>query len=165
MSAAVASGGPSVSEYTRVRDKIEASRKTTFRCETPYTQAPKGFSRATCPACGLTSCACGVPARPFRKITHRSGVVAGSRSPKMLPIRARIRVVPSNTVSRANRPDCNLARTVSGSGPRRIDRSEEHTSELQSRRDLVCRLLLEKKKQKRIVKDDEAKREINTISL
>src|SRR5438874_8066353 len=47
-----------------------------------------------------------------------------------------------------------------GSGPNRIslvdqiidfrpaglDRSEEHTSELQSRRDLVCRLLLEKKK-------------------
>src|SRR5690349_23977317 len=28
-------------------------------------------------------------------------------------------------------------------------RSEEHTSELQSRRDLVCRLLLEKKKNKR----------------
>src|SRR5215469_4654528 len=31
--------------------------------------------------------------------------------------------------------------------PRR-ERSEEHTSELQSRRDLVCRLLLEKKKKK-----------------
>src|SRR5690349_23205039 len=29
---------------------------------------------------------------------------------------------------------------------RRGGRSEEHTSELQSRRDLVCRLLLEKKK-------------------
>src|SRR6266496_3912455 len=29
-------------------------------------------------------------------------------------------------------------------------RSEEHTSELQSRRDLVCRLLLEKKKEKKI---------------
>src|SRR5438874_13758132 len=29
------------------------------------------------------------------------------------------------------------------------DRSEEHTSELQSRRDLVCRLLLEKKKKKK----------------
>src|SRR5690349_22876934 len=28
-------------------------------------------------------------------------------------------------------------------------RSEEHTSELQSRRDLVCRLLLEKKKNKK----------------
>src|SRR5699024_5895428 len=31
-----------------------------------------------------------------------------------------------------------------------VDRSEEHTSELQSRFDLVCRLLLEKKKKKRI---------------
>src|SRR5207249_12087689 len=30
---------------------------------------------------------------------------------------------------------------------RRGDRSEEHTSELQSRFDLVCRLLLEKKKE------------------
>src|SRR5690349_23410455 len=29
------------------------------------------------------------------------------------------------------------------------ERSEEHTSELQSRRDLVCRLLLEKKKRHR----------------
>src|SRR5690349_23085499 len=32
--------------------------------------------------------------------------------------------------------------------PSRRARSEEHTSELQSRRDLVCRLLLEKKKVK-----------------
>src|SRR5699024_11460218 len=31
-------------------------------------------------------------------------------------------------------------------GPPMSDRSEEHTSELQSRFDLVCRLLLEKKK-------------------
>src|SRR5690349_24219052 len=30
-----------------------------------------------------------------------------------------------------------------------VKRSEEHTSELQSRRDLVCRLLLEKKKEHR----------------
>src|SRR5690606_42010517 len=43
-----------------------------------------------------------------------------------------------------------------GSGPRsrplairRSTRSEEHTSELQSRENLVCRLLLEKKKKKR----------------
>src|SRR5438874_8621882 len=34
-----------------------------------------------------------------------------------------------------------------GSAPEK--RSEEHTSELQSRRDLVCRLLLEKKKKKK----------------
>src|SRR5438874_5115362 len=36
----------------------------------------------------------------------------------------------------------NSAQTASASS----QRSEEHTSELQSRRDLVCRLLLEKKK-------------------
>src|SRR5206468_11733101 len=33
----------------------------------------------------------------------------------------------------------------------RPDRSEEHTSELQSRSDLVCRLLLEKKKKNNII--------------
>src|SRR5690349_2701722 len=32
-----------------------------------------------------------------------------------------------------------------------FSRSEEHTSELQSRRDLVCRLLLEKKKNSQVV--------------
>src|SRR6266496_3683364 len=42
-----------------------------------------------------------------------------------------------------------LAAVVDGEqprGPPPPERSEEHTSELQSRRDLVCRLLLEKKK-------------------
>src|SRR2546421_799410 len=34
----------------------------------------------------------------------------------------------------------------SSTGTHRTSRSEEHTSELQSRSDLVCRLLLEKKK-------------------
>src|SRR6266576_6258100 len=38
-------------------------------------------------------------------------------------------------------------------------RSEEHTSELQSRRDLVCRLLLEKKKNKRtLLKNNKKKK-------
>src|SRR3712207_8182023 len=42
-----------------------------------------------------------------------------------------------------------LGRVSSTSGlARRGDRSEEHTSELQSRQYLVCRLLLEKKKDK-----------------
>src|SRR3712207_7065123 len=36
---------------------------------------------------------------------------------------------------------------TTGDGPRSTPRSEEHTSELQSRQYLVCRLLLEKKKQ------------------
>src|SRR6266403_5282536 len=37
-------------------------------------------------------------------------------------------------------------------------RSEEHTSELQSRRDLVCRLLLEKKKKKKENKKHQKKK-------
>src|SRR5690349_23931069 len=41
-------------------------------------------------------------------------------------------------------------KTATGNSPDEVPaRSEEHTSELQSRRDLVCRLLLEKKKKKR----------------
>src|SRR5690625_5515612 len=52
----------------------------------------------------------------------------------------------------------------------RATRSEEHTSELQSRGHLVCRLLLEKKKQKQdeynatytISKRDDSKRTSNT---
>src|SRR2546430_13187083 len=39
-------------------------------------------------------------------------------------------------------------------GKRRERRSEEHTSELQSQSNLVCRLLLEKKKQKRSIDDN-----------
>src|SRR5436309_6213821 len=40
---------------------------------------------------------------------------------------------------------------------RRRSRSEEHTSELQSRENLVCRLLLEKKKEKRLKYNDQNK--------
>src|SRR5438067_10281898 len=39
-----------------------------------------------------------------------------------------------------------VTRRPPAEGPHYFDRSEEHTSELQSRFDLVCRLLLEKKK-------------------
>src|SRR5207249_6341377 len=46
-------------------------------------------------------------------------------------------------------------RSSSGSGRRRRRRSEEHTSELQSRFDLVCRLLLEKKNDAERKKRDE----------
>ena len=41
-------------------------------------------------------------------------------------------------------------------------RSEEHTSELQSRTNLVCRLLLEKKKKKKKKKNDDKERKQKT---
>src|SRR5437773_10981426 len=46
----------------------------------------------------------------------------------------------------------NIILQALGPDPRvKVDRSEEHTSELQSHHDLVCRLLLEKKKNRCIV--------------
>src|SRR2546429_5200084 len=52
--------------------------------------------------------------------------------------------------SKSLRSNCSHSRCVSGISSRifraRAMRSEEHTSELQSRLHLVCRLLLEKKK-------------------
>src|SRR5438105_9692212 len=50
--------------------------------------------------------------------------------------------------SRTLRAACATDRTRAPSSLPRGHRSEEHTSELQSRVDLVCRLLLEKKKKK-----------------
>src|SRR5437660_9011389 len=46
-------------------------------------------------------------------------------------------------------------------GPARSPRSEEHTSELQSRGHLVCRLLLEKKKKKKNKKPKNSKKTQN----
>src|SRR5204862_8306159 len=56
--------------------------------------------------------------------------------------RATGRRQPSAQPPRASRQRDLAQRLLGGE----IPRSEEHTSELQSRRDLVCRLLLEKKK-------------------
>src|SRR2546430_6828002 len=43
-------------------------------------------------------------------------------------------------------PSARQAAHVAGPGDKTLNRSEEHTSELQSQSNLVCRLLLEKKK-------------------
>src|SRR5699024_12338539 len=53
---------------------------------------------------------------------------------------------PSTVQTRQERGQFLLRTLVQPIGPAYGQRSEEHTSELQSRFDLVCRLLLEKKK-------------------
>src|SRR5260221_8549641 len=50
------------------------------------------------------------------------------------------------TTVASGRTDICIERTSGGLKLPRLKRSEEHTSELQSHSDLVCRLLLEKKK-------------------
>src|SRR5690625_6960877 len=54
----------------------------------------------------------------------------------------------SSALRRIHAEPGNLLRANSADGPCTDQRSEEHTSELQSRGHLVCRLLLQKKKKK-----------------
>src|SRR5690606_41950430 len=56
-------------------------------------------------------------------------------------------------------PLLHVARWEQGSEASEPGRSEEHTSELQSRENLVCRLLLEKKKQQRDVGKETTRRD------
>src|SRR5690349_23420132 len=63
----------------------------------------------------------------------------------LFPYTTLFRSVPESAIARMSRTlPCPLQMSL-----RAAHRSEEHTSELQSRRDLVCRLLLEKKKKKK----------------
>src|SRR3712207_7529844 len=72
---------------------------------------------------------------------------------RSLSIRARRHVSPLERLLGGDEPPQCVGDASSGRGGRRslssAGRSEEHTSELQSRQYLVCRLLLEKKKKKR----------------
>src|SRR5437899_5467391 len=56
---------------------------------------------------------------------------------------------PAVRSSGSTSPFASLSQSCSRAGPAREQRSEEHTSELQSLRHLVCRLLLEKKKRQK----------------
>src|SRR5438874_7571380 len=79
----------------------------------------------------------------FRSVPAVQGAVYGRLH------RTTNRWVPTGQLrSRGVRWDGDRALGYPGQSLRRARRSEEHTSELQSRRDLVCRLLLEKKKKK-----------------
>src|SRR5690606_41510946 len=55
-------------------------------------------------------------------------------------------VLVAGSVTAGDRVDMQIRLTLVDSCVIHADRSEEHTSELQSRENLVCRLLLEKKK-------------------
>src|SRR5438067_3526381 len=74
---------------------------------------------------------------------------------------------PYTTLFRSRSPATSRASTSTARcahSTRRSTRSEEHTSELQSRFDLVCRLLLEKKK-KNILQNPPADIDPSTISI
>src|SRR5260221_9434481 len=70
----------------------------------------------------------------------------------------RSRTVAGAVPAASGTPACRRDRTCLAESAQKF-RSEEHTSELQSHSDLVCRLLLEKKK-----KNNKTKTEISTTS-
>src|SRR5947209_16728979 len=81
----------------------------------------------------------------------------------MIPLPPTSTLFPYTTLFRSWRPAANCAAPAcrrtgrsctagSGTEPSWSGRSEEHTSELQSRQYLVCRLLLEKKKIKGVAR-------------
>src|SRR2546427_5579348 len=85
-------------------------------------------------------------------LLRESSLSAAARAldvtPPALSMRLR-RLEAELGLSLANRSARRLALTPEGERFAREARSEEHTSELQSQSNLVCRLLLEKKKKER----------------
>src|SRR5204863_8865422 len=79
-----------------------------------------------------------------RRYVRNGSVVACSSASTVSPSRARV-MLSADGPRRARPYPAGVRASRPGTG----GRSEEHTSELQSRRDLVCRLLLEKKKKKK----------------
>src|SRR5690349_23018544 len=67
------------------------------------------------------------------------------------------------SIDQAYSADCVISSRHSKPTVPGTNRSEEHTSELQSRRDLVCRLLLEKKKKKKKLHKEKTKKKIKMI--
>src|SRR5690606_41949795 len=91
------------------------------------------------------------PTRRSSDLPPRRATTPGSARPPPMPacwlpawgvLRSRLSLLLGPSSSSWPEP----RRDLRGSGPRCAGRSEEHTSELQSRENLVCRLLLEKKK-------------------
>src|SRR5690625_4189513 len=73
-------------------------------------------------------------------------MATAASDPEAVRFAARARALDNQAVADAQLPDPMITAQVAGVPTDSFSRSEEHTSELQSRGHLVCRLLLEKKK-------------------
>src|SRR5207302_3889885 len=92
------------------------------------------------------------PHHPPSFPTRRSSDLRFSQLTRMpstsRPSQIPLHTMPKSGIDAASEPACGLVRPKQGISSPFARRSEEHTSELQSRENLVCRLLLEKKKKK-----------------
>src|SRR2546422_7881771 len=89
-----------------------------------------------------------MPGRPTSGSKNTELTFISHRSPNMAAeIFLRVKTEPGNrSTIRSHGANASTARTTAVPKWTTLRRSEEHTSELQSRLHLVCRLLLEKKK-------------------
>src|SRR5258708_9922843 len=90
--------------------------------------------------------------RPPRSTLFPYTTLFRSRVSASRGLRSRVAAQRSFARFRCDASDTPVIRMISGDGARNHsdDRSEEHTSELQSPDHLVCRLLLEKKKKEQL---------------
>src|SRR5256885_11290189 len=86
----------------------------------------------------------------WRSWREASRAASGVRAPMKMPSACR----PAKRSPRGEVPAWNSTGVRWGEGALMWMRSEEHTSELQSPCNLVCRLLLEKKKKKQVKLDN-----------
>src|SRR5690349_22681733 len=86
----------------------------------------------------------------FRSSRLKVFTIAYDGATNVVPTQARLTGIEATPVAAVlSRAPSRAVARAAAQLHRRVTRSEEHTSELQSRRDLVCRLLLEKKKKER----------------
>src|SRR5437016_11862271 len=111
---------------------------------------PLGWMRVLMPVLLVAGCAPWDRPLPIPKEVTQAGAAARVVVPRDLNVN------PSESVVEPGTPAAEPAPSQ-GPGPERtifaLPRSEEHTSELQSLTNLVCRLLLEKKKKKTNTKE------------
>src|SRR6476661_3122190 len=147
-SSAISSSGFSASERARLA-----------RCRWPPesscgNRSPKDFGSCTASSSSSTR------ARAARGLSARLCTTSGSATASaMVSSGLKLDAGSWNTKpirSRTGRKDRSFTPFISV--PSTCSRSEEHTSELQSHLNLVCRLLLEKKKQKQKEKQKEKKK-------
>src|SRR5438034_3054067 len=98
---------------------------------------PRAYVRSSMPDCSTRS-------KVIRPIKKSEGSSTRLNTKKAVPMRETCPVKAMAIKAPETAPIKRVQRPLASATV--IDRSEEHTSELQSHSDLVCRLLLEKKK-------------------
>src|ERR1035438_586499 len=138
------------SEVSRLTSKVRRSRLFTPMASAPVSPSaasPVSSTRlSSSVVCTSTSTSSENPQATSARCFSSALVSAGARSTMASARWARASTIWYSSTMKSLRRQGRGAAAEANSRLRKLPRSEEHTSELQSLRHLVCRLLLEKKK-------------------